>query len=58
MTSASDPIGQPSRAVDQTGTIISRIRPDQAELPTPCTSFDVQALVENAYKSARNYLGI
>jgi uncharacterized protein (TIGR03086 family) len=35
------------RALDQAGTIITRIRPDQASLPTPCTEFDVRALVNH-----------
>jgi len=35
------------RALDQAGTIISRIRPDQAGLPTPCTEFDVRQLVNH-----------
>ena len=35
------------RALDQAGTIIGRIRPDQAGLPTPCTEFDVRALVNH-----------
>jgi uncharacterized protein (TIGR03086 family) len=55
MTPANDPVGQLSRAVDQTGAIISRIRPDQAALPTPCTSFDVQALVEHVVKDLRTF---
>ncbi len=35
------------RALDQAGTIITRIRPDQASLPTPCTEFDVRTLVNH-----------
>jgi uncharacterized protein (TIGR03086 family) len=35
------------RALDQAGSIIARIRPDQAALPTPCTEFDVRALVNH-----------
>ena len=35
------------RALDQAGTIIIRIRPDQAGLPTPCTDFDVRTLVNH-----------
>src|ERR1043166_5905190 len=36
-----------SRALDQTGAVISRVRPEQAGLPTPCTEFDVHALVNH-----------
>jgi uncharacterized protein (TIGR03086 family) len=35
------------RALDQTGTIIARVRPDQAGLATPCTDFDVRALLNH-----------
>jgi uncharacterized protein (TIGR03086 family) len=35
------------RALDQAGTIIARVRPDQASLPTPCTEWDVRALVNH-----------
>src|SRR5438094_2834422 len=35
------------RALDQAGTIVSRIRSDQAGLPTPCTEFDVRTLVNH-----------
>jgi uncharacterized protein (TIGR03086 family) len=35
------------RALDQTGTVIARIRPDQVGSPTPCTEFDVRALVNH-----------
>src|SRR6266545_1406168 len=47
MTAAKDPIDQLSRAVDQTEAIISRIRRDQATLPTPCSSWDVRALINH-----------
>jgi uncharacterized protein (TIGR03086 family) len=35
------------RALDQAGTIVSRIRPDQASMSTPCAEFDVRALVNH-----------
>jgi uncharacterized protein (TIGR03086 family) len=33
------------RALDQTGTVIGRIAPEQRGLPTPCEGWDVTALV-------------
>ena len=35
------------RALDQTSKLVSGIKPDQAGLPTPCTEFDVHALVNH-----------
>jgi uncharacterized protein (TIGR03086 family) len=52
---ASDPIDQLSRATDQTGAIISRIRPDQATLPTPCSSLDVRALVDHVVRDIQQF---
>jgi uncharacterized protein (TIGR03086 family) len=34
-----------SRAVAQTESVIAAVRPEQAGLPTPCTEWDVRALV-------------
>jgi uncharacterized protein (TIGR03086 family) len=42
-----DPVDELQRAVDQTAAIISRVQPDQADLSTPCSSFDVRALVSH-----------
>jgi uncharacterized protein (TIGR03086 family) len=42
-----DPISLLSRALDQTGALVSRIRPDQASLPTPCPAWDLRALVNH-----------
>lgn len=35
------------RALDQVGTIVSRVRADQAGLPTPCSEFNVRALLNH-----------
>jgi uncharacterized protein (TIGR03086 family) len=40
-----DQLDQLSKAVDQTEGVISRISGDQAELPTPCESWDVDDLI-------------
>jgi uncharacterized protein (TIGR03086 family) len=40
-------LGLLERALDQTGTVIARVRADQAGLPTPCHEFDVRALVNH-----------
>jgi uncharacterized protein (TIGR03086 family) len=36
-----------ARALGQTGALVTGIQPDQADLPTPCTEFDVRALVNH-----------
>jgi uncharacterized protein (TIGR03086 family) len=43
----SDHLDLLARALDQTGELVSRVRPEQAGLPTPCRSFDVRALVDH-----------
>ena len=43
----SDPLALRSRALDQTGAIVARVRPEQAAMPTPCRSWDVRALVNH-----------
>ncbi len=42
-----DPIAHLSRALDQTGSIIARVRPAQASLPTPCRAWNVHVLVNH-----------
>ena len=69
MTQSTDRIALLSRALDQTGEVIARTRPEQADLPTPCRSWDVRALVNHVVDEigqlatitnggARNHLGI
>jgi uncharacterized protein (TIGR03086 family) len=55
MTADPDPIDQLSRALDQTGEIIARIRPDQVALPTPCSSWDVGTLVNHVVFDLRQF---
>ena len=42
-----DPLSLLSRALDQTEAVIRRVRPEQTGLPTPCSAFDVRALVNH-----------
>ncbi len=55
MTAASDPIARLTRALDQTGAIIARVRPEQAALPTPCRAWDVRALVNHVVQDVRYF---
>jgi uncharacterized protein (TIGR03086 family) len=50
-----DPIDLLSRALGQTGAIIARLRPDQAGLPTPCSSWDVRALVNHVVLDVQHF---
>jgi uncharacterized protein (TIGR03086 family) len=47
MATATPSLDLLERALDQTGSVISRVRADQAGLPTPCTEFDVRALLNH-----------
>jgi uncharacterized protein (TIGR03086 family) len=47
MSAPSDPLALLSRALGQAGTVTSRVRPEQAALPTPCRSWDVGELVNH-----------
>src|SRR5437870_10927520 len=44
-----------ARALDQTGALVSLIRGDQAGLPTPCSAFDVRALVNHTVYDLRTF---
>jgi uncharacterized protein (TIGR03086 family) len=55
MTEGPDPIDQLSRALDQTGEIISRTKADQATLPTPCSSWDVRNLVNHVVHDVQQF---
>src|SRR5689334_17152815 len=43
------------RALEQTGNLIGGIKPDQAELPTPCSDFNVRALVNHTVFDLRRF---
>ena len=55
MTTESDPIDRLSRALDQTGAIISRITSDQATSPTPCGAWDVRDLVNHTVMDVQHF---
>ena len=42
-----DQISTFQRAVDQTGLIVAGVKPDQLGLPTPCSDWDVRALLNH-----------
>src|SRR5580704_4502721 len=42
-----DPHPLHHRAMDQTGTIVAAVTPDQLTLPTPCDDYDVRALLSH-----------
>ena len=45
MTDMTDPRPFHRRAVAQTGSIVAAVRPGQLALPTPCSDYDVRALL-------------
>lgn len=47
MTQNTDPRPLHRRAVAQTGAVVSAVAPAQLTLPTPCTEFDVRALLSH-----------
>jgi uncharacterized protein (TIGR03086 family) len=53
-----DPTQLLDRALDQAGTVIGRVRPDQAALPTPCRSWDVRALVAHVVEEVAGFAEI
>jgi uncharacterized protein (TIGR03086 family) len=55
MTEETDPVNDLARAIGQTEAIISRVRPDQARLATPCPDWDVQALVDHVVKDVQMF---
>ena len=57
MSSDADTLMLLERALEQTERLIAAVDPGQAGLPTPCTDWDVQALVRHlAGQDLRNFL--
>jgi uncharacterized protein (TIGR03086 family) len=42
-----DPLRLLARAIEQSGALVAHVRPEQAGLPTPCSEWDVRALVNH-----------
>ena len=55
MTPPDNPSALLSRALDQTGAVIARVRPEQAPLPTPCRSWDVRGLVNHVVDEVHQF---
>lgn len=47
MVDTPDPRPLYARALDQTGSIVAAVHPGQLASPTPCTEFDVRALLSH-----------
>jgi uncharacterized protein (TIGR03086 family) len=54
-TDNSDPVALLALALDQAGTTLARVRPEQATLPTPCRSWDVRGLVDHVVRDVRKF---
>jgi uncharacterized protein (TIGR03086 family) len=58
MGTPGNPISLLRRALDQTGTVIARVRPEQATLPTPCRSWDLRALVNHVVDEVHQFAAV
>ncbi len=52
------PVALLSRALDQTGTVIAQVGPEQAALPTPCRSWNVRALVDHVVHDVQQFTSV
>ena len=55
MTSGDLPVLRLARAVQQVEALIAGIKPEQTRLPTPCSSWDVRALVDHLIADTREF---
>ena len=56
MTSSADSIRVLSRALDQAGDVMARVKPDQLSAPTPCSEWDVATLIGHLLADTHNFL--
>ena len=52
-----DPVSLFERAAEQAARVVGRVRADQLSSPTPCTDWDVQALVDHMFGGTGYLLG-
>jgi uncharacterized protein (TIGR03086 family) len=52
----SDPLSVLVRAIGQAGDAVAGVKPDQAELPTPCRSWNVRQLVEHLIHDMEQFI--
>jgi uncharacterized protein (TIGR03086 family) len=50
-----DPLDLHDRGLDSTAAVVSRVRPDQLGLPTPCAAWDVRALLGHLVEANRMF---
>ena len=55
MTTRSDSIRVLSRALDQAGDVLARVRPEQLDGPTPCSDWTVGRLVDHLVADPGNF---
>src|SRR5437588_5714337 len=58
MTVSTEPVALLSRTLEQVVTVIARVRPEQAQLPTPCRSWDLRTLVNHVVNDAQKFVVI
>ncbi|MFC9971383.1 TIGR03086 family metal-binding protein [Spirillospora sp. NPDC127200] len=58
MSPSDDPIALLTRALDQTGAVIARVRHEQAGDPTPCRPWDVRTLVGHVVDEVARFAAV
>jgi uncharacterized protein (TIGR03086 family) len=55
MTASTDSVRVLIAALDQTGDVLARVRPDDLDRPTPCTDWTVGQLVDHLIRDVGNF---